>query len=515
MDSSIYTPSAWGSKFHALTHDEALGAGSAGVGKSVVLRMEPLAQIFVEHERCRKPKGHPLRLEWGESRGWALYLRRTYGMLQQSIAEAKRVYKLIDPGVEWLEKYQWLRFSSGYTFQFGHCQQRGDWEQYFSNEYTIIMFDELIQFLEEQYENIKGRCRTSDPVLSGMLKVRAMSNPVFSRSPNEKFDIDDPFWVRKYFVDPAPMGGVTIRRTMRRRDGVRTVTQTRIYFPGKLTDNPNEQFRDQYEARLLAQKEHVRRALLDGDWYYMAGQYFTEVWNLQKHTVRKFEIPSHWKRFRSMDWGYKKPGCVHWWAVDPDGNLWCEREYTFKLKTPQQVAKEIKRWETKMGLWEGKHSRISGPADTQCWEQRSGEKTIAAKFLESGVPWVQADKRSRKNNAMDMYQRMADDHDGTTTPGFMVFAEQCPNLLRTIPMLPSGPNEDPDEPGEINEDHWLDSAFYACAYASNPLPTTKLSRKKRDSADDEDDDDGYRGRPKHGRGSRAGRGRHGYGQPLC
>ncbi len=97
----LYRPSKWGAEFHALTHDEALGAGAAGPGKTTVLIAEPLYQIKVEHVRCENPKSetNPYPLEWGMSVGWALYLRRTFPTLQQTIVRASRIFKRIDPGV--------------------------------------------------------------------------------------------------------------------------------------------------------------------------------------------------------------------------------------------------------------------------------------------------------------------------------------------------------------------------------------------------------------------------------
>src|SRR5687768_6760504 len=189
-----YVASPWGQEFANLTHDEALGGGSAGPGKSLVLLMEPVPQIDMEHKRCLLPRDHELHLDWGQSSGKALHLRRTMPMLGETLSRAKRIFPRIDQGVKWNENKSTFTFSSGYQYQFGHCSDNDAWEQYFSNQFTIIMFDELNQFNREQYDNIKSRCRSTDPVLRKMLKIRSMTNPVLKLT--DGIMVEDPYWVR-------------------------------------------------------------------------------------------------------------------------------------------------------------------------------------------------------------------------------------------------------------------------------------------------------------------------------
>ena len=96
----IYKASKWGEEFAALPYDEVLGAGSAGPGKTTVLIMEPLAQMVMEDQRTRNPD-HPYALPPGGSVGWALHLRRTLPMLEQTLVRAQRIFPQIDPGAEW------------------------------------------------------------------------------------------------------------------------------------------------------------------------------------------------------------------------------------------------------------------------------------------------------------------------------------------------------------------------------------------------------------------------------
>ncbi len=462
-DKKLYTPSAWGQRYHELTVDEALGAGAAGPGKSMVLLMDPFQQIMVEHERCMNPY-HPQHIPMGMSSGCALHLRRTRPMLTDTLARAVRIFPHIDPGVRFNAQTTTYTFSSGYRYEFGHCLRPDDWEMRMSNEYSWIGFDELVQFEERQYEQISGRLRSSDPVLVNMLKVRSMSNPLMVNVGNENIMVNNPQWVRERFVDPAPEGGVVIKKRLE-IDGEEEFA-TRIYLPATLDDNPDPTFVRSYKKTLSSKSEFTRRALLEGDWYAVAGSYFADYWIPRLHVCDPFHIPDDWPRFRSMDWGYKSPGCVHWWAMDPDGNLYCEKEYTFKGKRDREVASEIRFIEEGLGLWGGKRSRITGPADTQLWEERGDTgKSKAAVMAEQGVCWVAADKRSRETNGLRILARLRDHTLANPVPG-IVFFGTCRRVIQTLPAIQTDQNN-PEEPMKGGEDHWLDSTMYACAFASH------------------------------------------------
>lgn len=438
--------------------------------------MDKLPQVQIEHARCmREPvQGWSAAknllvlenpLEWGQSLGWALHLRRTLTMLDQTIEEMKRSYAMVDPSVRFDAQTFTFHFRTGYKIQLGHCRDPDDWEKYFSNQYTYIAFDELVQFEQQQYEKIKSRARTVDPVLMKMLKVRSMSNPVIKRERGENFRVENPHWVRERFVDPAPEGNKTLYKKLTRRDG-RVEYRTRIYLPARLHDNPISEYVDNYELTLLEMPPYMRQALLEGDWYCTPASYFGYAWNPRLHVCDPFQIPSHWPRFRSMDWGYKKPGCIHWWALDDEENLYCEKELTFQEMEVPQVVKRVQEIEKSLGLWEKGASKLTGPADDQIWERRGdGVLTKAERFSQLGVPWLQADKRNRKDNAQRISERLKDHNDGATTAG-LVFFRTCPKAITTLPGI-QAVDGDPEMPLDGGEDHWFDSIGYACAFASN------------------------------------------------
>lgn len=459
-----YKPSEWGQIFHALDQDEVLGAGAAGPGKSWVLLMDPTPQIQVEADRCHEEHPH---YHSGHSKGWALHLRRTRPMLEQTIVRSKTIFRRMDPGARFQEQNTTWVFSSGYHYQFGHCKDPGDWEIYMSSEYTWIGFDELVQFEQEQYEQIKLRLRTSDPVLKHMLRLRAVTNPLMRTDGNERIAVRDPYWVRKYFVDPAPTGRTTLKKKVKMRDG-RVKWHTRIYLPATLWDNPDPEFVEQYETKLQGAKPHIRKALLYGDWYVTAGSFYGDAWNNTVHVVKPFTIPMHWRRFRSMDWGFKTHGIIGWFAMDEEDNLILTKELLFIGKHDSEIAEEIRDIEEDMGLWRGNKSLLRGPADTQLWEQRGERvKSKAATFQEMGVQWVPADKKpgSRKRSAQLLIKRLSDHGDYRTYPGFCVF-NTCTYVIRTLPGIGTSV-EDLEAPAKGGDDHGHDMIMYGCSYASS------------------------------------------------
>ena len=518
MSDVTYKASRWGTYFHNLTTNEALGAGAAGPGKTWVLIADPIQQILIEHKRCAEPDAchewgcmkedctdpsHRHPLEWGASKGWALHLRRLFPMLENTLVRCHQLFPAIDPGIRWNEQKHMYQFSSGYRFQFGHCKNDNDWLQYQSQEYTHIAYDELVQFNLEQYEQINTRLRTADPVLCHQLKVRAMSNPVMTREKNEDYSVRDPNWVRKRFVDPEPAGNMVLKKVLKDSDGD-TFERTRIYVPATLRDNPNKAFAKQYERELLDKPAHVREALINGNWYITANSFFGEDWNPNLHVCKPFKIPGDWVWFRCLDWGFKTHGACYWCAMDPDGNIYLVREFWFRNQTAKVVAEKIKDYEQSVGLWCNGRSGIPGVADTQLWERRGDiGKSKAREMADVGVVWSQADKEghSRRRNAERISELLRDHNHGTTTPGLVAF-HGCRWFIRTLPGLQVDP-DDSTVPMKGGDDHGYDAVCYGVQMQSHGIrgvSRNEIAERNRG--------------PKQSSGSRRGAGRSGYGSSV-
>lgn len=508
MNDIIYQPSPWQQRFHATTQqgiNEVLGAGSAGPGKTFCLLNDCNDQIIVEHERCENKK-HKHHQAWGASKGWALHLRRTVSSLAETIALSRQMFKTLDPGAEWKEQDTTWKFSSGFKFQFSHCKDPNDWERFSGRSFTALFFDELTEFDEEQYDQICRRVRSSDPVLRLMLKIRSMSNPLMRRAVGQDFVVKDPNWVRRRFVDAAPEGNILFKRKLKRQDG--TIGWHKwLYMPAKLQDNPDKQFVADYELNLLNSPAHIRAALLDGNWYVTAGSFFAEYWRKQLHTCKPFQCPRDWRFFRSMDWGFKAPGCIHWFAMDEDETLYIIRELKFQNKLDTEVAEMVKVIEKDLGLWDERahRSRVTGVADTQIWEKRGQTgPSIGDNFYAKGVGWERASKRPGSNqlHAQNIIKRLSDHDFGTKTPGLVIF-ESCQYIIKTLPAIQTS-QENGEEPASGGDDHAYDCLKYGVTRATRGrggIPETTRTKALWEEEDEQ------AASPK--------RGRHGYGQELC
>lgn len=475
---------------------------------SMVLLADPLEQVQIEHLRCQQDKvpdnfpgeikqlikQHPLK--WGHSEGWILHLRRTMPRLEETINRAHRMFPQIDPDAQWSEKKSTWTFSSGIKYQFGHCKDRTDYNNYLGKQYSYLGWDELVEFNKEQYDFISSRLRTGDPVLRHLLKNRSMSNPRLSGNKGEDISVDDPAWVKRYFVDPWPEGRKILRKRVKRRDGsVEDVT--RLYLPATLYDNPDPEFVKQYELQLMSRPKHIRDCYLYGKWDTIIGSHFGEEWNPTIHTCKPFKIPQDWPVFRAMDWGFKTNGIVGWYAIDPEGTIYKFHEIVFKDKTADIVAaKLIKPFEQANKLWSPeKGSLIYGPADTQIWEERGeAAKTKYQFFVENGVDWCRADKKSREDNAQTLSGLLTSHENFTKSPG-IVFFETCKMTIQVIPAMETNPNN-LEEPKKGGFDHPYDETTYACRYALQEglmSPNYKGEIEYNDDFDSDSDLGGDRG----------------------
>ena len=257
-------------------------------------------------------------------------------------------------------------------------------------------------------------------------------------------------WVKQKFIDnKEPMKIYT-----------NELGNTQIFIPAKVQENNFLMSADpDYIKRLEELDDDTKAALLYGEWNIFAGQYFKE-WRSELHTVQPFEIPTHWKRFRSMDWGYNDPACVLWYAVDPDSRIYVYRELYINETPASKLAAKI------LELSKGESIAYTA-ASPDAWGKRGNDsihgESIAETFLKNGVPLTKAD-----NNRIPGWQRV---HEFLQTapdgkPYVQVFSN-CLNLIRTLPMLVHDEHKVEDVSGK-QEDHAPESFRYGLM--SRPRP---------------------------------------------
>jgi len=128
-----------------------------------------------------------------------------------------------------------------------------------------------------------------------------------------------------------------------------------------------------------------RLRLYEGKWASQEGL----VYNFDPaiHMVKPFPIPSDWKRYRVIDFGYKNPFVCQWWALDNDNRPHLYREIYYTERLVSDHAKQI------VSLSEGETYELTladHDAEDRATLEREGIKTKPAqKAVTSGIQAVE------------------------------------------------------------------------------------------------------------------------------
>lgn len=300
-----------------------------------------------------------------------------------------------------------FRFPNGSRIKLGYCDTMQDVYQYQGQEYAVIGLEEATHFTEEQMRFLTTCNRTTRKDFSPRMYYTCNPGNVGHA------------WVKRLFID--------------RLYAENENPNDYLFIPARIYDNkvlleadPN------YIRQLEALPEELRRAHLDGDWDVHAGQYFREF-SRDRHVIEPFEIPSWWRRFRSMDWGYNDPCCVLWHAVDGESRVYTYRELYVRETRAGEVAAmvlELSRGESisytvaSPDMWQKRGAVLSGAGGFE------GE-TLAELFTSSGLSLTPAD-----NSRVPGWNRVRDflavAPDGR--PNWLCFSD-CRNLIRQLPAL--------------------------------------------------------------------------------
>jgi hypothetical protein len=439
-------------EFCARGEFEALFGGAAGPGKTDCIIA--LATRYIERPNYK-----------------GLLLRRTFPQLQEIIDRCFQRYPEMG-GVYRSTEHRWY-FPSGATIKLGHMQHATDKYNYQGQDYHFIGWDELTQFLEEQYTYLLSRLRTTDPLIPP--RSRASSNPGGVGHQ----------WVKERFVSNIDIGKTFITTT--RLDDGREVRISRVFIPAKIEDNPTLYLNDpEYMARLEALPEIEKLRLRYGIWDAFEGQAFAEL-SAKTHGIEPFDIPPDWEKFMCMDWGYAKPFSCGWYAVDYDGRLYRYREWygcrdgesDNGLRLPaHEVAREILNKE------KGEKIRFR-IADPSIWNQipdtRRNEvrgPSVYEDMMGEGVFFMKADN-DRIQGKLQVHKRFRLEEDinketgeVTESPTFFAFNNQK-HFWRTFPEMKES-KQNPDDVDTDQEDHIYDEVRYSCM--CKPVRPRKVER---------------------------------------
>lgn len=307
-------------------------------------------------------------------------------------------------------------------------------------------------------------------------------------------------WVAdRYGLIPFPLSPKVVTRQLPNGKLHRTAV-----IPSRITDNRIMLHNDPtYIDRLhMSGGPALVKAWVDGDWSAIEGAYFPE-WSEAKHVVAPFEIPAHWARLCSFDWGSASPFSVGWWAVAsadtqrpegviPKGAMIRYREW-YGASGPNRgvkmtnvdVAKGILALEPK---GEEISLRVADPAIFA----EDGGPSIAESFGDHGVHWSPADnKRVAAHGHIGGWEEVRRRLVGFDGRPMLYSFVTCKDYNRQMPALQHDPTKAEDVDTDM-EDHAADEGRYACMARPWTAPAPVKPRRRDMWADAEGDEASWR-----------------------
>ena len=275
----VWEPQPWQAAFIACPVMEVFFGGARGGGKS-----DGVLGDWLMHADQYKENAI------------GLMVRRSRTELLETHERARVIYGKI--GAKFTYQPMRVVMPGGARLTFSYLDRDADADQFQGGSFTRCYIEEV------------GNFPSPTPIMKLMATLRSGAGvPVGMRLTGNPGGPGH-HWCRTRYIDPAPRGWKVITDP---DSGLE-----RMYLPSRVTDN--KYLGEDYIQRLKASgTPELVRAWLYGDWSVIAGSYFPEF-SADRHIIAPRELPEHWARFRSFDWGSARPFAVHWWAVS-DGTL--------------------------------------------------------------------------------------------------------------------------------------------------------------------------------------------------
>jgi len=245
-----------------------------------------------------------------------------------------------------------------------------------------------------------------------------------------------------------------------------TNTFARVFLPWNTDPRRTQEWYDQTLNNLgehLTKQEYP--ATPEEAFSFAEGLAFPEF-SYDLHTVKPFEIPTHWRKWRAADNGYTDPFAWYWYAVDEFGTVYIYREYTRDPKEPKvsysDQAKQVvlKTNKEQIGFTVVGHDAWAVHPLTRSTNTPQG-KSIIDFYYEGGInDCIRAitDRMFRKAIWHEYLKPYYDENAKVTTSKVKIFSS-CTKLIETLPQLLID-EKDPEKVQECSIDHWYDGASY-------------------------------------------------------
>ena len=211
-----------------------------------------------------------------------LFVRATFDDIRQNQIEP--MLKLLPPSMySYNGSTHQMTFVNTSTIQYGNWSGTESENKYQGQEYDVIIIDEATQFTERMFRHLAGCMRGN--VGKGFPKRMLLTcNPGGIGH----------FWVKRLFID---------RNFRIDHDHPEKSENPKDYaFVFAKAEDNTEALKENPDYLEDISKMAGSDALRYGDWNIMSGQYF-DNFSIQKNVRKQFNIPEHWNRYRSFDYG--------------------------------------------------------------------------------------------------------------------------------------------------------------------------------------------------------------------
>ena len=350
-----------------------------------------------------------------------------------------------------------MRFKNGSTILFRYCDTEKDVDRYQGTEVDVLFLDEATQLSEDQIKKITACVRGTNNFPKRIY---------YTCNPGGKSH----GYIKRLFIDKIYESG--------------EYPEDYSFIQSLVTDNKAlMESNPDYIRQLESLPPKLREAWLNGRWDVFFGAFFEEFRTTPDpqachdagitveealeehrytHVIKPFDIPKHWKIYRSYDFGYGKPFSICWYAVDEEGCAYHILELYGCTQTPNEGVKwsasqqfdKVCEIEREHPYLKGK--QIQGVADPSIWD---GSKGISvAEEADKHQLWFEKGINDRIAGWMQMHERFKFDEEGKA---MLYIFENCKHAIRTIPLMMYDEHKPEDLDTDL-EDHICDSIRYFC-----------------------------------------------------
>ena len=228
----------------------------------------------------------------------------------------------------------------------------------------------------------------------------------------------------------------------------------------------------EFERMRVTQPERYKVAGL-GEWGTDGAVYFEEF-SRAVHVVQPFEIPSHWRIYRTLDYGLDALACLYI-AVDTHDTAYVIGEVYKSGLIVSDAAYAILFAEPR----EGYKYITYAPPDLWSRTKDTG-RTIDELYRDYGVPLCKSNN-NRISGWMQVHERLKPikGADGEPTARLKIFST-CKNLIRTLSTIKASDKDVNDvatEPHELT--HLPDALRYWCVMHTRPSAEPDIRSDKQ------------------------------------